>query len=104
VAVLTAVRVSISDHVVVVVIDAEMIINLVGLVNSIIDTVLICAEDRRIVFIAVFNNVFVYVFEILTNEEPNSSLSDLISIKTGRLMHSIFIRIARASNRKPSAR
>jgi hypothetical protein len=91
VAVLTAVRVSISDHIVVVVIDAEMIINLVGLVNSIIDTVLICAENPRIVFIAVFNNVFVYVFEILTNEEPNSSLSDLISVKTERLMHSIFI-------------
>jgi hypothetical protein len=74
VAVLTAVRVSISDHVVIVVIDGEMPINLVGLVNSIGDTVLICAEDRWIVFIAVFNDVFVYVFEILTNEEPNSSV------------------------------
>jgi len=74
VVVLTAVRVSISDHVVVVVIDDEMIINLGGLVNSVVDTVLICAEDRWTVFIAVFNDIFVYVFEILTNEEPNSSV------------------------------
>jgi hypothetical protein len=68
VAVPTAVRVSTSDHVVVVVIDNEMVINLVGLVNSIVDTVLICAEDRWIVLIAVFNDAFVYVFEILTDE------------------------------------
>jgi hypothetical protein len=74
VVILTAVRVSITYDVVVGVIDDEMIINLGGLVNSVVDTVLICAEDRWIVFIAVFNDIFVYVFEILTNEEPNSSV------------------------------
>jgi len=74
VAVLTAVRVSISDHVVVVVIDGEMAINLVVLVDSIVDGVLIRTEDRRVVFIAVCDDVLVYVFKILTNEEPNSSV------------------------------
>ena len=75
-AVLTAVRVSISDHVVVVVIDGEMAINLVVLVDSIVDGVLVRTEDRRVVFIAVFNDVLVYVFKILTNEEPNSSVAN----------------------------
>ena len=65
---------SITNDVVFVVIDGEMAINLVVLVDSVVDAVLICAEDRRIVFIAVFNDVLVYVFEILTNEEPNSSV------------------------------
>jgi len=73
--VLTAVRVSVTDDVVFVVIDGEMAINLVVLVDSIVDGVLICAEDRWIVFIAVFDDVLVYVFEILTNEEPNSSVA-----------------------------
>jgi len=66
---------SISNDVVFVVIDGEMAINLVVLVDSVVDAVLICAEDRRIVFIAVFNDVLVNVFEILTNEEPNSSVA-----------------------------
>jgi hypothetical protein len=66
VAVLTAARVSISDHGVVIVIDDEMIIDLVVFVNSIGDTVLICAEGRWIVFIAIFNDVFICAFEILT--------------------------------------
>ena len=66
----------ISDDVVVVVIDGEMVTNLVVLVNSIVDTVLFCVEDRWIVFIAVFNDVFVYVCEILTNEEPDSSVAN----------------------------
>jgi hypothetical protein len=74
VAVLTAVRVSITDDVVFVVIDGEMAINLVVLVDSVVDAVLIRAEDRRIVFIAVFDDVLVYIFEIFTNEEPNSSV------------------------------
>jgi hypothetical protein len=75
VAVLTAVRVSIINDVVFVVIDGEMAINLVVLVDSIVDAVLIRAEDRWIIFIAVFNDVLVYVFEIFTNEEPNSSVA-----------------------------
>jgi type VI protein secretion system component VasK len=50
--VLTAVCVSITDDVVFVVIDGEMAINLVILVDSIVDGVLICAEDCWIVFIA----------------------------------------------------
>jgi len=75
VAVLTAVCVSITNDVVFVVIDGEVAINLVVLVDSIVDGVLICAEDRWIVFIAVFDDVLVYVFEILTNEEPNSSVA-----------------------------
>jgi hypothetical protein len=74
VAVLTAVRVSITNDVVFVVIDGEMAINLVVLVDSVVDAVLICAQDRWIVFVTVFDDVFVYVFEILTNEKPNSSV------------------------------
>jgi hypothetical protein len=74
VAVLTAVRVSITDDVVFVVIDGEVAINLVGLVDSIGDAVLICAEDCWIVFIAVFSDVLLSVCEILTNEESNSSV------------------------------
>jgi len=66
--------VSITDDVVFVVIDGEMAINLVVLVDSVVDAVLIRAEDRRIVFIAVFDDVLVYIFEIFTNEEPNSSV------------------------------
>ena len=73
--VLTADCVSIANDVVFVVIDGEMAINLVVLVNAVVDAVLIGAEDRWIVFVAVFNDVFVYIFEILTNEEPNSSVA-----------------------------
>ena len=73
-AVLAAVCVSITDDVVFVVIDGEMAINLVVLVDSIVDGVLICAEDCWIVFVAVFNDVLVYIFEILTNGESNSSV------------------------------
>ena len=73
-AVLTAVDVSITNDVVFVVIDGEMAINLVVLVDSVVDAVLIRTEDRRVVFIAVFDDVIVYIFEILTNEEPNSSV------------------------------
>ena len=65
---------SVTDNVVFVVIDGEMAINLVVLVNSVVDGVLICTEDRWIVFIAVFDDVLVYVFQIFTNEEPNSSV------------------------------
>jgi len=73
--VLTTVRVGVTDYVVFVVIDGEMAINLVVLVDSIVDGILICAEDCWIVFVAVFNDVLVYIFEILTNEEPNSSVA-----------------------------
>jgi hypothetical protein len=66
--------VSITNDVVFVVIDGKMAINLVVLVDPVVDAVLICAEDRRVVFIAVCDDVLVYVFEILTNEEPNSSV------------------------------
>ena len=45
-AVLTAVCMSISNDVVFVVIDGEMAINLIVLVDSIVDGVLVCAEDR----------------------------------------------------------
>jgi hypothetical protein len=74
VAVLTAVRVSITDDVVFVVIDGEVAINLVVFIDSIVDGVLICAQDCWIIFIAVFDDALVYVFEILANEEPNSSV------------------------------
>jgi len=74
VAVLTAVCVSITHDTMVIMIDGEMTINLVVLVDSVVDAVLICAENRQIVFIAVFNDVLIYVFEILTNKEPNSSV------------------------------
>jgi hypothetical protein len=46
----------------------------INLVNSVGDAVLICAENRQIVFIVLFNDVLVYFFEILTNKEPNSSV------------------------------
>ena len=65
---------SITNDVVFVVIGGKMAINLVVLVDSVVDTVLICAENRRIVFVAVFDDVFVYVVEILLNEGPNSSV------------------------------
>jgi hypothetical protein len=68
VAILTAGCVSITHDVMIIVIDGEMIINLVVLVDSVGDAVLICAENRQIVFIAVFNDVLIYVFEILTND------------------------------------
>jgi hypothetical protein len=75
VAVLTAVRVSITDDIVFVVIDGEVAINLVVLVDSVVDGVLICAEDCWIILITIFDDVLVYVFEIFTNEEPNSSVA-----------------------------
>jgi hypothetical protein len=65
---------SITHDVMVVVIDDEMVINLVGLADSVVDAVLICAKNRQIVSIAAFNDFLVYVFEILTNKEPKSSV------------------------------
>ena len=73
-AVLTAVCVSITYDVIVVVIDNEMNINLVVLVDSVVDAALICAENCQTVFIAAFNDVLVYVFKILTYKKPNSSV------------------------------
>jgi len=90
--VLTAVCMSITDNVVFVVIDDEVAINLVVLVNSIVDSVLICTQDRWIVFIAVFNDVFVYISEILTNEEPNSSVAPADECHDWR-----FVRVERSS-------
>jgi hypothetical protein len=66
--------VSIADDVVFVVIDGKVAINLVGLVDSIGDGVLICAENCWIVFITVFDDFLAYVCEILTNKKPNSSV------------------------------
>jgi hypothetical protein len=44
----------------------------VSITNDVMfDSVLIGTEDRRIVFIAVVDDVLVYVLEILTNEELN---------------------------------
>ena len=73
--VLTAVRVGVTDDVVLVVIDAEMAINLVVLVDSVVDGVLICTENCWIVVIAVFNDILVYILESLTNEESNPSVA-----------------------------
>ena len=73
-AVLTAVCVSITHDVMVMMIDDEMAINLVVLVDSVVDAALIYAENRQTVFIAAFNDVLVYVFKILTNKKPNSSV------------------------------
>jgi hypothetical protein len=67
--------VSITNDVVFVVIDDEMAIDLVVLGDPIVDAVLIRAEDRWIDFVAVFDDVLVCVFEIFTNEEPNSSVA-----------------------------
>jgi hypothetical protein len=63
------------DVIVIMIDDDDMVINLIVLVDSVVDAVLICAENRQIVFIAVFNNILIYVFEILTNKEPNSSVA-----------------------------
>jgi len=70
--VLTAVCVSITDDVVFVVIDGEMAINLVVLVDSVVDAVLIRTEDHGL--IAVLGDVLVNIFEIVAHEEPNSSV------------------------------
>jgi len=75
VTVLTAVRVSVTDDVVIVVIDGEMAINLVVLVNSVVDAVLVGTEDGWIVLISVLDDVLVYVFEIFSNEKSNSSVA-----------------------------
>lgn len=71
-AILTAVHVSITHNVVFVVIDGYMAINLAVLVDSVVDAVLISTEDYGL--IAVFGDVLVNVFEIIANEEPNSSV------------------------------
>ena len=73
-AVLTTVDVSVTDDVVIVVIDGEVVINHVVLVNPVVDTVLIGAEDHYLVFITVPCNDFVYVFEIFADEKSNSSV------------------------------
>ena len=69
--VLTAVDVSITNDVMFIMVYTEMAINIVVLVNPVVDTVLICAEDRRVVFIPVFDDILVYVSESLMNEKPN---------------------------------
>jgi len=74
VAVLTAVCVSVTDNIVFVVIDGEMAINLVVLIDSVVDAVLVGTEDGWIIFISVPDDVLVYVFEIFSNEKPNSSV------------------------------
>ena len=74
-AVLIAVRVSVTDDVVIVVIDGEMAINLVVLVDSVVDAVLVGTEDCWIVLIAVLDDVLVHVFEIFSHEKPNSSVA-----------------------------
>jgi hypothetical protein len=50
-----------------------MAINLVVLVNSVVDATLIRTEDHGL--IAVLGDVFVNVFEIIADEEPNSSVA-----------------------------
>jgi len=72
--VLIAVRVSVTDNVVFIVIDGEMAINLVVLVNSVVDAVLVGTEGCRIVFIAVLDDVLIYVFKIFSHWKPNSSV------------------------------
>jgi len=82
VAVLTAICVSIAGDVVFVVIDREVTVNLVVLVDSIVDGVLICAENCWIVFITVSDDLLVYVFEILTNRELNILYINLLAALT----------------------
>jgi hypothetical protein len=60
--------VSITYDVIFVVIDGEIAINLVVLIDSIVDGVLIYAEKCYIVFFDEFNDVLVYIFKILTRE------------------------------------
>ena len=90
--VLTAVCMSITDNVVFVVIDGEVVIDLVVLVDSTVDGVLICTQDCWIIFVAVLNDVLVYIFEILTNEEPNSSVAPADECHDWR-----FVRVERSS-------
>jgi hypothetical protein len=49
-----------------------MAINLVVLVDSVVDAVLVSTEDHG--FIAVLGNVFVNILEIIAKKEPNSSV------------------------------
>jgi len=67
--ILTAVRMSVTNDVVFVVIDGEMAINLVVLIDPIVNCVLVGAEDTWIVIIAVLNDIFIYVLEIFSNEK-----------------------------------
>jgi Ni,Fe-hydrogenase maturation factor len=57
VAVLIAVRVSIANDVVFVVIDGEIAINLAVLIDSVVDAVLVGTEDGRIVFISPYSTM-----------------------------------------------
>ncbi len=77
----------------IIVIDGEMVINLVVFVDSVVDAVLICAENHQIVFVAVFNDVLIYVFEILTNKEPNSSVGIVVHRGIGCLTGRASVRI-----------
>jgi Ni,Fe-hydrogenase maturation factor len=57
VAVLIAVRVSIANDVVFVVIDGEIALNLAVLIDSVVDAVLVGTEDGRIVFISPYSTM-----------------------------------------------
>ena len=71
-AVLTAVDVSIADHVRVIVRDRKMSVNLLVLVNPVIDCVLIGTENHTSV--TILSNIFVSVPQIVSHSKLNSSV------------------------------
>jgi len=71
-AVLTAVDVSIADHVRVIVRDRQMSVNSIVLIDVVVDRVAVSTQDDRLV--ASIGNLFVHVLEIFSNQKLNSSV------------------------------
>ena len=71
-AVLTGVRVGVTDHVGVGVGDGQMAVHPLLVFDVVVDRVAISAENNASV--PVLGNVFVGVSQILTDEKPNSSV------------------------------
>ena len=71
-AVLTGVRVGVTDHIGVGVGDGQMAVHPLRLLDVVVDRVIIGAENDTSV--AVLGDVFVSVLEVFTDEEPHSSV------------------------------
>ena len=71
-AVLTGVRVGVTDHVGVGVGDGQMAVHPLLVLDVVVDRVIVGAENDTSV--AVLGDVFVSVLEVFTDEEPHSSV------------------------------
>ena len=71
-AVLTGVRVGVTDHVGVGVGDGQMAVHPLQFLDIVVDAVAVCTENHTPV--AVLCDVFVSVLEILADQKPNSSV------------------------------